>query len=99
MSRPKNFKFVVSLTPSGTKTEAKATVEKKLGTRVYGLAARASKPDEARFIVSVTPNGKTTRAEEKARVEKRLGKPVSHLGHVLQAARATEARKAQRASA
>jgi hypothetical protein len=51
-----------------------------------------------KFVITVTPNGRTP-SEEKARVEKKLGRPVSYLGRVMQAARATEARKAQRASA
>jgi hypothetical protein len=51
-----------------------------------------------KFVVTIPANGRT-QAEQKARVEKRLGKPVSYLGRVMQAARATEARKAQRASA
>jgi hypothetical protein len=51
-----------------------------------------------RYVVTVTPNGRSA-AEEKARIEKRLGRSVSYLGRVMQAARATEARKAQRASA
>jgi hypothetical protein len=48
------------------------------------------------FVVSVTPKNGTTRAAAKARLEKRLGGHVKHLGHVLQAAKATEARMAQR---
>jgi hypothetical protein len=47
-----------------------------------------------RYVITVTPNGRSA-AEEKARIEKKLGRPVSYLGRVMQAARATEARTQQ----
>jgi hypothetical protein len=48
-----------------------------------------------RFVVSVTPNGKTP-AEEKARIEKRLGRPVSYLNRVLHGARSIDAARSLR---
>jgi hypothetical protein len=43
-----------------------------------------------RFVVTIPANGRT-QAEEKARIEKKLGRPVSYLNRVIHGSRSIDA--------
>jgi hypothetical protein len=48
-----------------------------------------------KFVVTIPANGRT-QAEEKARVEKKLGRPVSYLNRVIHGSRSIDAARSVR---